>query len=68
MAKTIFDLKPLDDVNTKSYGPAQFIGFLGEGLECQVGTWEKFKRPDGTVGRRQINPIILVSDLILIED
>lgn len=64
--KTILDLKPLDEVMTASYGKAQFIGFLGQGLECQVAVWQEFIRKDGNTGRKPINPIIPTSELSLV--
>lgn len=32
----IFDLEPLDPILSEQYGPGQFIGFIGDGLECQI--------------------------------
>jgi hypothetical protein len=51
---------------TASYGKAQFIGFLGQGLECQVAVWQEFIRKDGNTGRKPINPIIPTSELSLV--
>ena len=62
--KTVYDLKPLEMVKTHSYGLAQFIGFIGEGFECQIGTWQK--TPSG--GRKPINPIVPVAELIVLDE
>jgi hypothetical protein len=67
MANNIYDLKPMDPVQVRisdKIRDAQFIGFFRDGLECQVGTWKEYTKPDGSKGRRPINTIVLVSDLI----
>lgn len=65
MANTIWDLKPTDEVKTRSYGLVQFIGFYAEGLECLISRWLSYTRPDGTKARRPINERIPTSELIV---
>jgi hypothetical protein len=63
--KSMRDLQPLEMVMTRSYGEVQFLGFLDDGLECQIGTWKEYVRKDGSKGKRPINPIVPTSELLL---
>jgi len=68
MPKTTLDLKPLEEVFTKSHGLVQFIGYLDDGLFCLISTWEFIQDKDGKkVNRKPVNLTIPTSELIPIE-
>jgi hypothetical protein len=41
--KQIWDLKASDPVLSTRWGPALFVGFMDEGLECQILLLKSFK-------------------------
>ena len=68
MVKNVYDLKPMSPIQVRisnQIRDAQFIGFLHDGLECQVSTWQEYQKVDGSNMRKTINSIVPVSDLIL---
>lgn len=60
MENNIFDLKFGDMINILNYGRGMFIGYMTDGILCQVGTY----KIDPISGRKiPVNPVIPITHI-----